>query len=69
MVILFSHRPIVGCASDKYRAYRLLRAALYALRDPNADTERIVQEVLGLLAHRISQDEIEEVMHMLPSEV
>ena len=46
-----------------------MRAALYALRDPNADTERIVQEVLGLLAHRISQDEIEEVMHMLPSEV
>jgi len=106
---------------DKYRAYRLLRATLHALRDrltahevvqlgaqlpmlirglyydgwhmrdvpraertksvflshveaafkhdPNADTEELVKEVLGLLARRISRGEIEEVMHMLPAEV
>jgi uncharacterized protein (DUF2267 family) len=106
---------------DKYRAYRLLRVTLHALRDrltaheavqlgaqlpmlirglyydgwhmrdvphaertksaflghveaafkqdPNDDTEGLVREVLGLLARRISQGEIDEVKHMLPSEV
>jgi len=106
---------------DKYRAYRLLRATLHALRDrltaheavqfgaqlpmlirglyydgwhmrdvppaertktaflshveagfrqdPNADTEGLVKEVFALLARRISQGEIDEVKHMLPSEV
>jgi uncharacterized protein (DUF2267 family) len=106
---------------DKYRAYRLLRATLHALRDrlmaheavqfgaqlpmlirglyydgwhmrdippsertkraflshveaafkndPNEDTEALVREVFKLLAHRISQGEIDDVMHVLPPEV
>ena len=106
---------------DKYRAYRLLRATLHALRDrlttheavqlgaqlpmlicglcyggwhmrdrapaertkraflghieatfvkdPNADTEELVREVFGLLARKSSSGEIDDVKHVLPSEV
>ena len=106
---------------DKYRAYRLLRATLHALRDrltaheavqlgaqlpmlirgfyydgwhmrdtpppertkraflghieaafkqdPNADTEQLVREVFKLLARKISKGEIDDVKHILPSEV
>lgn len=106
---------------DKYRAYRLLRATLHALRDrltaheavqlgaqlpmlirglyydgwhmrdtplpertksaflghievafkrdPNADTEQLVREVFKLLARKISKGEIDDVKHILPSDV
>ena len=107
--------------NDKYRAYRLLRATLHALRDrltaheavqfgarlpmlirglyydgwhlrdtapsertkraflshieaafrqdPNEDTEALVKEVFTLLARKISRGEIDDVKHVLPSDV
>ena len=38
-------------------------------QDPNANTEQLVREVFKLLAHKISVGEIDDVEHMLPSEV
>jgi uncharacterized protein (DUF2267 family) len=38
-------------------------------QDPNADTEGLVREVFKLLARKISRGEIEDVKHILPSEV
>ncbi len=38
-------------------------------RDPNEDTEGLVTEVFKLLARKISTGEVEDIKHVLPSEL